>query len=319
MTGSVIFVHILLAILLFFIVNWIGRHSITAGYLQLSLFSRADEAPAFNFLFRVLAPVVYLILVAALFYAIDLDIFVTEIYLAAVYYVIFRLLFNVILERGPLLNWSSQAVVGIATCSPAYFTDRHLISKRETLLPDFGTVSNELWIIVLIFLYQTANNVTLSSEGTDRRKRRYLTTRYQNFQRRYHGVIAAEAPDSPQIQRVAFAVLIYETFNRPAVYRAIESYVLFPLRLSKSLGPMQVQTDRHLSDEESVRLGTRKLYTTFLELGGPGIDIDSPDGWLVMNEILKRYNVRSDYPTEVSLIFSELSAVDRQPARIGTG
>ena len=60
--------HILLAALLFLLVNWIGKHSIAAGYTQLSLFAKADEAPAFNVVFRALAPTVFLILSASLLY-----------------------------------------------------------------------------------------------------------------------------------------------------------------------------------------------------------------------------------------------------------
>ena len=66
-------VHGGLAIALFGGVNWLGRHAVKAGYLQLSLYAQADEAPAFNFVFRVLAPVVYLHIVAAVLYSGGLD------------------------------------------------------------------------------------------------------------------------------------------------------------------------------------------------------------------------------------------------------
>ncbi len=57
---EILLAHVLLAALLFMIVNWIGRHSIASGYHQLTLFAKVDEAPAFNFVFRVLAPTVFL-------------------------------------------------------------------------------------------------------------------------------------------------------------------------------------------------------------------------------------------------------------------
>ena len=57
---EVFLVHLGLAIILFFTVNWLGKRSASFGYMHLSVFVRSDPAPAFNFIFRVFCPVVYL-------------------------------------------------------------------------------------------------------------------------------------------------------------------------------------------------------------------------------------------------------------------
>src|SRR5438093_6181974 len=100
--------HIALAMLLFWIVNWIGKHSTAWGYLQLSLAVRADDAPAFNFVFRVLTPIVYLIIVSAILYAAGLDLLVNRIYFVIIYYFILRVAYNVVLGRTRLMNWRLQ-------------------------------------------------------------------------------------------------------------------------------------------------------------------------------------------------------------------
>ena len=56
--------HFALAVALFFIVNWIGARAISVGYMQMDIVIQEDTAPAFNFLFKVLAPVVFLVLCA---------------------------------------------------------------------------------------------------------------------------------------------------------------------------------------------------------------------------------------------------------------
>ena len=86
----------LLAVLLFFVVNWIGGHSIASGYHQLSVFKQVDEAPAFNLVFRVVAPLVYLVITASLLYTVGLDDLVVGFYRVAVYYVAFRWFFNIV-------------------------------------------------------------------------------------------------------------------------------------------------------------------------------------------------------------------------------
>src|SRR5438105_2644614 len=104
-------VHSLLAILLFFVVNWIGGHTISAGYHQLTLFGQVDEAPAFNTLFRVLAPIVFLLVTASIWYGLGLDLFVDNYWRVVVYYVLFRWLFNLALGRISLLGWVRQVVI----------------------------------------------------------------------------------------------------------------------------------------------------------------------------------------------------------------
>ena len=39
-----------LAILFFYIINWIGKQSVSLGYIHLSVMVKDDEAPAFNFI-----------------------------------------------------------------------------------------------------------------------------------------------------------------------------------------------------------------------------------------------------------------------------
>ena len=62
--------HFTLAIILFFVVNWIGARAVSVGYMQLDIVIQEDTAPAFNFLFKVLAPVVFIVLSAVGFEAV---------------------------------------------------------------------------------------------------------------------------------------------------------------------------------------------------------------------------------------------------------
>ena len=76
--------HVALAVVLFFIVNWIGARAISVGYMQMSVVIQEDTAPAFNFLFKVLAPVVFIVLCAVGFEAIGLASFNKNIYFITV-------------------------------------------------------------------------------------------------------------------------------------------------------------------------------------------------------------------------------------------
>src|SRR5689334_22873240 len=94
MTFDVYIVHLILAIALFLIVNWIGKHSYTAGYIEISIFTKNEEAPASNFAIRVLTPVVFIIVTSYLFYNFKMDKYVTKIYWVPIYSILLRLLYN---------------------------------------------------------------------------------------------------------------------------------------------------------------------------------------------------------------------------------
>lgn len=91
-TWYIALAHLALGIVLFFIINWIGARSVSIGYMQMNVVIQDDSAPAFNFLFKVLAPVVYLILCAVAFQLLDMDRFVGNCYFIVIDYWAFRLL-----------------------------------------------------------------------------------------------------------------------------------------------------------------------------------------------------------------------------------
>ncbi len=329
MTVDVLIAHALLAVLLFFLVNWLGRHSISSGYIQLSPFAKADEAPAFNFIFRLLAPTVFIVLVAAFWYALGLDLLIHQIWLVAVFYVIGRWAFNIVVGRGRLLNWPEQMAMAILVIGLAYVVYDRFIVVRRNLLPDPANVTNELWLVILVFLYQVANGVTLTRSGTTRRKRNYLKRMYESANRRFGHTIDSTTSDL-QLRMFIYAVLIYENFNRPQLYRWIEHKILSPFGWASSTGIMQVQSKEPLSDEESVRLGAKhlmNLYETSLQglldeslqllksgdvPGLPSQPLDSAKAmpaYLLERAMLAaaaKYNIRSDYGSEVYRVYAEL-------------
>ena len=76
----ILLTHFVLSVALFFIVNWIGARAISIGYMQMDIVIQEDSAPAFNFLFKVLAPVVFIILCAVGFEALGIPQFNNNIY-----------------------------------------------------------------------------------------------------------------------------------------------------------------------------------------------------------------------------------------------
>jgi|SRR5579872_2511454 len=296
--------HLSLALLLFFAVNWIGEHSTSFGYLNLSLTYERDSAPAFNFILKSLSPTVYTILVATTLYLFHQDRFITHIWIVALYYFSIRILYNLLMSRLFLMNWASVISQSLLGTGAAYVAYVHLILPRHPLFPSRESIGEQLWTIIAVFLYATLNNVRTSSAASVRRKNRYLRRTFTDLKAKYGNLIEGQFPEK-YMELVAYAVLIYETFNRPRLARLLERAV-FPWG-SHSLGPMQVRTNARISDRESVKIGVRQLResfeTTEAELAGK-----VPSRYHLISSSLAKYNRDSNYIGQVFTVIHVLWA-----------
>lgn len=96
--------HMALAIALFFLVNWIGKHAVDFGYISTTLFEEPNESVALNFFIRALSPAVFIIIVSAIFVALDQPDLRLGIVMVALYYYIVRAVVIFIFNRQRLIR-----------------------------------------------------------------------------------------------------------------------------------------------------------------------------------------------------------------------
>jgi hypothetical protein len=221
----------------------------------------------------------------------------------------------------------------------SYIAYRVILHDRHLLLPDPKQLRDQLWILVVIFLYSVWNRVAVPSVSTyEQRRGRYLKSQFIGFRKQFGRIIERESESRP-VEALSYAVLVYEGFNRPPLYQLLESFVLFPLGMSHSFGPMQIRSNGPMSAEDSVVLGVRKIRRDFAaswsdvaqEQHGSvavgrrrdpinGIEFEEPtpegtrldadqlmsayDRQRVVLATARKYNVRSDYPREVQILFN---------------
>jgi hypothetical protein len=146
----------------------------------------------------------------------------------------------------------------------------------------------------------------------------------------------AQHAQNPVVQALAFAVMVYEQFNRPPVYQWIERHLLFRLGRPRTIGPMQVSLQELVSDEQSVGLGVEKLQRDYdhaiekgyaqtqaqrlpqtgISSGGSLPKSPSLSEWYdslpsyfrldLRRSALSSYDIRSDYAGEVDWVFTTL-------------
>lgn len=165
----------------------------------------------------------------------------TNIFSIAIYYWTFRLIWVLSTGRGRLINWIEQIVYWSVSISLSLWV-YSLIEQVEKILPDPRSLLDQLWILIIVFLYSIFNKVQLGRKGTIKRKNNYITSRYRLFHRKYDYLINGFFHNG-FYEALTYSIMIYEDFNRPRVVRWIEYIRFWITKKPHSLGIMQVQTN----------------------------------------------------------------------------
>ena len=261
---------------------------------------------------RVLTPTVFIILISALFYAVKLDRFTNNIYLVSVYYVLFRTLFNISINRTKLINWTKYIIYSLAIIGVSYFVYKKFIVTKSNILPDFNNMANELWIIIIIFLYNFINHIRPSDKNAQKRKDRYVEIQFGAINRKYSPIIT-KVTDNVRLRQIALAIIIYENFNRPKLFRIIEYINHFFNRKEHTLGIMQVSSTKFIGDKESAKLGIQKLIHDFTILKSEYLndkELPGPDEYkdeTYQRKLIEKFNPDLSYSYEVLQLGDEIN------------
>lgn len=248
--------HLILAFLLFQLVNWLGEHATDFGYASTTLFEEPNESLALNFFIRVLAPAVFIVALSAAAVAAGYPDLRIGIYRIAIFYYAIRGFYIIAMNMSQLVSWLRFTVHSAFGLLAAWVAYKALILPNRSLLPNLDAAGNELWLAILAFLYAAANKVTVSGGPGAGRRNEFIRRRY-NRAKLLYGPLIDQKIDDDKLQLVAYSILIYEDYCRPPFVRAIERLCFWkPMRTT---GIMQVASSWALTDKDSVELGTQKL------------------------------------------------------------
>lgn len=300
-----LFVHLVIAIFQFIIINWLGKHSTSFGYMQLTVIYKTDEAPAFNFIIRVFTPIVFILIISTIFYGLKQDHLIKYIFLVNIYYFIIRILFNIARGRSRLLNWKQQINYFLWISVLSYVSYQFIIISKKNILPD-SSFANELWILIILYIYNLFNKISYSPFAGKQRREKYFCNRYLIYKNKFGDLINNKV-NNKIIESLIYSIIIYEAFNRPKLYRMIE-YILFYFGKAKTLGIMQVTTKIMINDKESVELGIKKIlddldtivkeYTNNKQVS----QYESYQEESILRKLVFKYNPDIDYYNEIHSI-----------------
>lgn len=252
--------HVILALVLFRAVNWLGEHATDFGYASTTLFEEPNESLALNFLIRALAPAVFMVALSAAAVAAGHADLRIGIYWVAIYYYAFRALYILTMNLSALVSWPRfffHSGFGLAATWLVY---QSLILPNRSLLPNIDSAGNELWLAILAFLYAAANKVRVSGGPGARRRNAFVKRSFERAEL-FYGPLISERVSDDHLQLITYAILVYEDYCRPPFTRRIERLCFW--KQERTTGIMQVASPSALTDEQSVELGTQRLAATW--------------------------------------------------------
>jgi hypothetical protein len=295
--ATTLFAHLALAVLLFFSINWIGKHAVEFGYSSSSLFEDPKESFAFNFFLRALSPSVFIILLSAAAVSLSSPNWRIDIYLVVVYYYLVRFCAILLLNRQRLVSWPKFVIHTAAGMLFAYLTYVYLVLPNKSLLPNFESAGNELWLAIFAFLYAVANKVPQNNGPGAGRRNAYIRERYQFIRSNFASIID-NATDDRRLLLTIYGIIVYEDYSRPPAVRLVERLIFW--KSVRTTGIMQVSAAEALTDERSVELGSARLYQAW-EVSAGG------ETWRRVRETISSYNADDDYVGKVFEIMEIIS------------
>ncbi|MDQ7830851.1 MAG: hypothetical protein RDU30_03895 [Desulfovibrionaceae bacterium] len=297
-------VHVSFAVLYFFIVNLIGKHSSKLGeYEEITLFSQTNSYIAYNFVFRVAAPALCLILTALLLYHINFDQYIFMMWTIVVYYYLIRIMLYYFTGKFRLLNWTFQLAVMISSVLLSLFIYEKILLDREYFYPTKSDIISEVWLIVVLFIYSLLNKLQISDKNNSAKAASYINFMHRKFRTKYKNIID-KSTDHEHLKSLIYAIMIYENFNRPFLFRLIEKFkVLFT---ESTVGVMQIKTNKCISDETSVRIAAKMIVKIYNQIKNTQ-NCDESDINNLLYDVSMKYNPCSRYASEVRRIYEIIS------------
>ena len=154
---GIVIVQFIAAIVLFLIVNWFGKHAIVSyDYTSITIFTEEESAPAFNIIYRVVAPIIFFILYMALVQSLNFHRLSQNSNMIVVYYWVIRTIFRICTGRIKLTNLYAYFTCAIISVGLTYWI-YSVTSEVKSILPFPHTLIDEIWILIILFIYNVFN------------------------------------------------------------------------------------------------------------------------------------------------------------------
>ena len=317
MSKQTLIVNIILALILFFGNGWLGKLKANTtglfGYDSFGFNKINDANFADHFFQKIVHPAILIAIAAAILQHYSHDNLAKDLWLVVPFYWVLRFIHIFIWNIATFTNWKYEITSMIISIllgeGTLFFILRPLIDSEEHIFIDATAFRDAFWFAALSYIAKLIWDISKASlSGASvfptAKRNRTIVKRYYDFNWEYGAEIDVLLRNNCDFESchiknefrcLLFAIMIYEDHCRPKAVRLMEYAVkVFRWKSVMSLGIMQVQTKKIISDRTSIKLAIDKLYSAFCDADKK--ECDSFD------DAISDYNADTNYYVEVTII-----------------
>lgn len=254
---------------------------------------------------KILMPVVYMIILAGLCNEIK-----ANIYLVVIFEVILHDFYiNNIVNKDILVNKKEYFINSLISIILSIFIYDYYIIKVDSILPLPSEFRSLLWFLIVIFIYGLfKERVTRVDNGNKTsfidRKKEYVVVMYAKFKNKYYKIIKSK---EMIINRLVYSIMIYENYKKPIIYRKLSGFKnKFSNKEDNKFGIMQVESNKEIDDEKSVKLSINKLEKSYSKLDSKIKEKD-----IIISLLSEKYSDNT-YINDIVDIYNEISEFENR-------
>ena len=294
------------------------KEYITINYDVFRFKKIGDRKCGLNVLIYIFFPIIYTTIFAGIFYKLNYDILVKQIYIVNILYFFVRwIMFSLIFDRKILNDWKCEIIEFIVCNILNIFLYYCFILKTRDIFISMDELKKAIWIGIITFFFVVIrdyiyDNMKINDMYSEEKKRKYILAKYKEFQYKYDYIIDTK---DQILKTIVYAIMIYENYNRPPIIRKLE-YIKFFLKGEASLGIMQFKTNQLIGDIESVKKGYCKIkkqyekYKNSLKENDLNMSANNKTNENnIIEEVVLDYNSSYKYYEEVEYIISVINSI----------
>ncbi len=251
---------------------------------------------------KVLIPTIYIIILSGFCNEIK-----NNIYLIVIFEVLLHNFYtNRIVNKELLVNKKEYFINSLICIFISIFMYQYYISKVDSIFPLANEIRPLLWFLIIIFIYNLfkdnfVKNTSVKKSNFIDRKREYVVVTYAKLKNKYYKSVKSK---ELFINRFTYSVMIYENYKNPYFYRKFSNFMNRFVNKEMKYGIMQVESDKEITDERSIKLYINKIEKDYSKLGTKLSDEEK------INSLLS--DKTSEYIKDVFDIYNEINEFENR-------
>jgi len=260
-------------------------------------------------LFKIIFPIIYIIILAGIFSEINFSSFNDNLFLIVIIEFIIRIYYtNYILKQDVFLEEKYYSKLYSCSIILSYVTNIYFINKVESVFPNLEDMKVIIWLLIFYF-FSSFIKIDFSfsrcedSERYNEKRKEYFIVSYTKLKIKYHDILVSKYSD---LIPLVYAIMVFENNKKPAFVRRMDGIKSKFTGILPKQGIMQVSSRKILTDDESIVVVIKQLEKIYSKLN-TSKKISKSN---LIENILSQYYKKDSCYQEVLSIYHEIKDFD---------